>query len=303
MQQEGAGPTLRPLGVGEILDVAIKIYTRNLATFIALVAIVVVPIGLLTILGYVSLIPDGAFIRDESLYFPLTESTTAYNTFYFVTIGLSLLATLIATGVGTRAVADAYLGRKPSVGGSYAYVGRRFHSLLWISFLTVLVVALGFIALIIPGIYLGVALIATVPVLVVEGLKGTKAIGRSFTLVQGRWWSTFGTILLGVVLIPGVINFAFGFLIGLGASSDDPTTYLVLAQAAATIGEVVSTPIQVAVITVLYFDLRVRKEAFDIQLLADRVDALPGSAPSSLPPTAGPTTPPPTSETPPPPSG
>ena len=291
MQQEGAGPTLRPLGVGEILDVAIKIYTRNLATFITLVAIVVVPIGLLAILGYISLIPDGAFIRDDALYFPLAESTTAYNTFYFVTIALSLLATLIATGVGTRAVADAYLGRKPSVGGSYAYVGKRFHSLLWVSFLTVIVVGLGFVALIIPGIYLGVALIVTVPALVVEGLKGTKAIGRSFNLVQGRWWSTFGTVLLGVVLIPAVINFGIGFIIGLGASSEDPTTYLVLAQAAGTIGEIISTPIQVAVITVLYFDLRVRKEAFDLQILADRVGSLPDGSPASPPPSTG-TTPP-----------
>lgn len=300
MQQEG-GPVLRPLGVGEILDVAIKIYTRNLGTFIALVAIVIVPIGLLTILGYVSLIPEGAFIDNNALYFPLTESVTTYNVFSYITVALALLATLIATGVGTRAVADAYLGRKPTVGGSYAFVGRRFHSLLWVSLLVTLAVALGFVALVIPGIYLGVALIATIPVLVVEGVKGTKALKRSHQLVQGRWWITLGVVALGVFLIPFVIQFAIGFVLGILAGTDNPTTYLVLSEAAATIGSVIATPIQVAVITVLYFDLRVRKEAFDLQILADRIGSLPdggtsaGASPSGPTAPSSPGTPPPTS--------
>lgn len=309
MQPSGGGPpALRPLGVGEILDVAIKIYTRNLGTFIALVAIVLVPIGLLAILGYISLIPDGAFIKDDLLYFPVSESTSAYNTFSLVTVFLYLLGVLLATGVGTRAVAESYLGRKPSVGESYAYVGKRFHSLLWISFLNVVILAVAALSIfVLVGIvafpYLAVALVATVPALVVENARGTKAISRSFNLVQGRWWATFGTVLLGVFLIPFVIIFAITFVLGLIGGSEDPTTFLVLQQTASTIGEVIATPIQVAVITVLYFDLRVRKEAFDLQLLAERVGSPPAMEGEPGATTTGTSTTAPSPETPPPPSG
>lgn len=280
MAQEGVTPPdLRPLGVGEMLDVSIKVYTRNLWTFMGIVAIIYVPIGIIAILGFISLVPDGAVVRDGELYFPAGESVTGFNAFLFLLIGLAFLGTLLSAGVGTKAVADAYLGRKPSAGESYSYVGRRFHSLIWLSLLLVVIIVLGTIALIVPGIYLAVSLSVAVPVLVVEGAKGTKALSRSFNLVQGRWWPTFAVILLGGILIPFVIRFALGFIFGLALEAqgtDDPSTHLVLSQIVGTIGSIVSAPIQVAVLTILYFDLRVRKEGFDLQLLTERIQGPPG---------------------------
>jgi hypothetical protein len=299
MAQEGAAgtPDLRPLGVGEILDVSIKVYTRNLRTFIGLVAFIYIPIGLVAILGLLSVLPEGSFISDNTLYLPPTDSG-AVDAFFVVLIVLAFLGPLISTGAGSKAVADAYLGRKPSIGTSYAFVGKRFHSLLWLSLLWVIIVFLGTLALFVPAIYLLVALSASVPVLVVEGLKGTKALSRSFNLVQGRWWRTFAVIFLGVILIPGIIQFAIIFLLGMGLEAlgtENVTTFVILNQSISTIAALIATPIQVAVLVIVYFDHRVRKEAFDLQLLADRLGSPPDPDSATLHPLPGPGMPPPTS--------
>jgi hypothetical protein len=302
MQQQGGGPTLRPLGAGEILDVAIKVYTRNLGTFLGITAVIYAPIALITLLGLLSLLPEGAFVRNSQLYWSFGADDTAFYVFTGIIAVVGYLFTLLATAAGTRAVADAYLGTKPSFGRSYAAVGRRFHSLLWLTLLYGLVLAVGFLLLIIPGIYLSIALIVAVPALVVEDVRGSKALRRSRDLVSGRWWATLGVVLLGVFLVPFVIQFAIGFILGIGLAAMDtnsPTTLLTVNQVANFLAQVAAVPIQIAVITILYFDLRVRKEAFDLQLLTERIGALPGGTasgtPSSLspPPTSAPGTPPP----------
>lgn len=286
MQPEGAGPTLRPLGVGEIIDVAIKIYTRNLGTFLGLTAIIYIPIAIIAVLGFLSVLPEGSFVQDNTLYFPFGADDTPFVVFAIAFGILSYLFALLATAAGTRAVADAYLGTKPTIGKSYAAVGRRIGSLFWLVLLFFIAVAIGFVLLVLPGIYLAIAFIVAVPALVVEDVRGSKALRRSRDLVSGRWWSVFGTVLLGVFLIPFVIEFAIGFALGLGLGAMDntsPTAFLVVNQGASLLAQVIATPIQLAVITILYFDLRVRKEAFDLQLLTERIEALPGGSSASNP--------------------
>jgi hypothetical protein len=281
MQQAGGGPTLRPLGVGEILDVAIKIYTRNLGTFLAIVALIYIPLGVIAVLGFASALPEGSRVRNGMIEFPITQSDTGFVVFVLIFAVIAWLATFLATGAGVKAVAEAYVGRKPTVGGSYSYVARRLHSVMWVVLLFAIIVGLGTVLLVIPGIYLAVALSLAVPALVVEGTKGTKALRRSHGLVKGRWWATFGALLLGFILIPVVIQYAFTFVLqlGLGAVEMTSTTaVLALSQAVGTLGQIIATPIQIAVLTIIYFDLRVRKEAFDLQLLTDRI----GSGPAEL---------------------
>jgi hypothetical protein len=273
------------LGVGEILDVSFKVYLRNFLTFIAIVAIIYVPLGILATAGILSVLPSETEIRDNSFDFGAGSDTT-FLIFFFIFAFIAWLLTFVATAAGVRAVTDAYLGEKPGIRRSYAYGFRRFHSLLWVVILFALAVALASIALVIPGIYLAVAFSVAVPALVVEGVKGTKALGRSYNLVQGRWWVTFGALILGWFLIPLVVQYAIGFAFGIPLTAIDPsstTTFVALNQLSGTLAQIVSAPLQATVLTVIYFDLRVRKEAFDIQLLADRIDS-PATDPRTLPP-------------------
>lgn len=286
-------PRLRPLGIGEILDVAIKIYFRHIGTFLRIIVFVVLPAQ---IVEATILVSAGAE-SNSSLFDPapangdLEVGTIIVG--YLVVFGLSLIANSIATGACFKAVADAYLGSDPDWKQSLRYAGRRLHSILWISILGGLITGIAVLALIVGAIYFLVAFTVAVPVLLTEGTKGSKALRRSMRLVSGRWWPTFGLILLG-----GILSSLAGFLIGglvsaLSFTSAGETTVvaIVVATVSGTIAAMLVTPLQAAYTTVLYFDLRVRKEAFDLQLLAGQlgIDAGAGAG-ALLPPPSGPPT-------------
>jgi len=76
------------------------------------------------------------------------------------------------------------------------------------------VVALGLIALIVPGIIFAVRWVVVAPVVVVEGHQGTGALRRSWELVKGHgWW------VLGVMLVQGLIVGILGAIVAVPADA------------------------------------------------------------------------------------
>ena len=274
---------LRPLGVGEILDVAITIYRRNFRALLTLVFVVVAPFEILSALIQASALPDNGFLTDT------TPGAVDVDREFWVGIAafgvaamLSFIAGIVATGACFKAIADGYLGERAEWRASLGYAARRLHSILWVTILSAVISVLGLVFLIVPGIYLYVSFAVAVPVLLTEGLKGRKALGRSRRLVKGRWWGTFGVVFLGAILV-GIVE---GALVGLAAivttlDTTDPTLGSFLVNTTATVlASVLATPLSAAFVTVLYFDLRVRKEAFDLQLLAEQIGVEPGESSS-----------------------
>ena len=300
-------PVLRPLGIGEILDAGIKVTTKRFAALAKLVAAVTIPIQVLA--AFVTL----STVDEDSLTGTTTTSNQIDSDFWTQLAGnsvvslLGLLSTLVALAACTRIVAGAYFGEAPDWVESLRYAGRRFHSLLWVGFLFVLMVGLGAIACIIPGIWLAVAYALAIPVLLIEGTKGIGALGRSYRLVRGRWWPTFGVLLLGQLLI-SVVQFVLQLpVLGvLLAGGDDPNVavFVVGSTITGVISTVLTTPFLVAVLVVVYIDLRVRKEGLDLQLMAQHVGATaPAAAPQWIGAGPIPGAAPPPGWSPPPPTG
>jgi len=77
----------------------------------------------------------------------------------------------------------------------------KIFSYWWISILTGIIIAAGILLLIIPGIIFAVWFAFALFILVVEGLKGTKALRKSKEYVRGRWWSVFIRIVAGSIMI------------------------------------------------------------------------------------------------------
>jgi hypothetical protein len=298
-----AVPELRPLGIGEILDVGIKITTRHFWTLARAVLVVVVPLQLVASLIDLSL-ADGALSGAESDQFGGTTefgTTDEFDASEFwtaiaavlVALVLTLLAQTVATGACFKAVADAYLGRQPSWRRSVSEVLRRLHSIVWISILTYLLGGLALLACILPGIWLFIAWTVAVPAFLTEGVKGRRALGRSFRLVRHFWWRTFAIIVLGTILVGIISGVLTGVLAGLALTSDSDAAAVVANFFASVIAGAITTPFIAAVTIVLYFDLRVRKEGFDLALLAERLGegGEPGVGP--VVPPAPPVVPPP----------
>jgi hypothetical protein len=265
-----AVPELRPLGIGEILDVAIKITLRNWKTLVGLVALTVVPFQVIVALIELSL-ADDTFATDGDTV--QADEVAPFVAGFVLIIVLSGLSWLVSTGVAFRAVAEAYLGRKSNWRSSLSFIARRLHSLLWLTIVEGVLLVLGFVACIIPGIWLWVSWSVAIPVLLTEDVRGFKALGRSFRLVKGRWWPTFGLVLLGFLLttiVGGLVQAIFGALFFV---ADSDFAIFLTDTLGGSLSSIVTTPFLAAVITVLYVDLRVRKEGFDLQLLAERIGA------------------------------
>ncbi len=256
---------LRPLGVAEIVDVALKVYLKHALGLFKLVAIVVVPVQLVQLLFTLSIAPaTGSEATDAT--------TLAGFIFGGLLVGLlTFVATTLATGACFKAVTDAYLGDQPDTSESLRFARGRLGSLMLVSFLGALLTFLGFLLFVLPGIYLWIAFSVAAPVLLFEGVKGTGALGRSRRLVQGRWWPVFGTLLLGFILaavVGGIITAILTGVLALGGGSGDFVEALVGAVAG-SVAAIITTPFQAALIAILFFDLKVRKEGFDVTLLAE----------------------------------
>jgi len=303
---------LRPLRVGEILDAGIKITTKRFAALAKIVAAVTIPIQVLSAFVSLSTTPDDPFSTGTSTSGQIDSEVWTQLAGNLVVSLLGLLATLVALAACTRIVAGAYFGEEGDWRESLAYAGHRLPSLLWLGLLYVLMVGLGTLGCIIPGIWLAVAYAVSVPALLIEDARGTNALRRSFRLVRKRWWPTFGVLLLGFLLI-NIVQATLSLpLIGLlliGGDDPNVVVFLVASTITGTVATVLTTPFLVAMLMVVYVDLRVRKEGLDLQLLAERVGA-PVPAAGSTPawatasrPAPGAAPPPGWSPPPPPPTG
>jgi len=302
---EARAPELRPLGVGEILDVSIKLYTRHFRTLLVIVALVVVPVQLLLVPLLASALPDPALLRPQLGLTPEPVNVSQRELGRFlagtaVSTMFSVVAALLAQAAAFQAVREAYLGQRPDWRRSLRFMARRLHSVLWISMLalvlvlllllaggivtgvlaalagggpSIAIVSLGVAALITGVVWLGVSWALPLPALMVERLRGRRALGRSFRVVRGRWWPTFAAIGLGLGLALVVQLVATGLLQALLFTDigDNALGAVVISQLGNAIGASLATPFQAAIVAVVYFDLRVRKEGFDLELLAERV--------------------------------
>jgi len=159
----------------------------------------------------------------------------------------------VAAGAVTRAAVAAVDGQDLGVGRSYRFGIGRMWPLVQVIVLTWLLTMLGLVLFVVPGVVIGVLLAVSVPTLVVEGGRAWEAITRSWSLVGGHWWRTFGTILLTWLLLGLAVNLITNAAGGLGHGWLEET----VAQALAI---TLATPFAALVGVLLYFDLRAREQ-------------------------------------------
>lgn len=267
---------LRPLRVGEVLDLGIKIYRRRFGALVRAVAVVVVPVSVVTAVVSIS-----ASVSD-------TEEVDggdigAFFVANLVTGLLGLLASLLATAASFEIVSADYLGEERTWQESLRKAGERFWSLVWLSFLFGIVVGLGLMLCLLPGIYFAIVFSVSVPVLLFEGVRGKAALGRSKRLLAGRFWPTLAVLLVGYLLVMVLTSALQGLV--LAAASGNETVDVVGGGIIGAVSSCLTTPFIAALLAVLYFDARVRKEGFDLELLARQIgiEPVPGSLPTFAP--------------------
>lgn len=184
---------------------------------------------------------------------------------------LSLLLVPLGQGALTAAVSHRYLGRTLTVSEAYEALKDCWGSLIGATILVGLLTAVGMMLCIIPGVYIAVTLMLVAPVIVLEGATVNGSFARSRWLVQGEWGRCFGTIVL-LSLIVGIVASAVSWPISMIAAlllQDHPALGQALSQGVGAVAGLIVQPVQIIGLVLLYYDLRIRKEGFDLQLLAE----------------------------------
>jgi hypothetical protein len=287
-----SAPALRPLRVGEILDAGIKVYLKNARTLMGLTAVIVVPFQLLSAVVLLSTVSNGRQIPGG---FPSLGASSGGDQAASLGASLTLTVTgvligLLTTAACVKAVSDIYLDQPADFGSSLRFALRRLGSLLWLQIITAVLLGLAFVAFVIPGIWLYAAWSVATPALLIEGCHGPSALGRSFRLVRGRWWQTAGVRLVATIMVSLVSGAIEALLVGISLAGGRGSVVLTVSvvSLAAAVSAVLTRPFQAAVITILYYDLRVRHEGYDVALLAEQLGIEPARLPAGAFAGAGP---------------
>lgn len=287
----------RPRQLSELLDELFRLYRRHFSLIVAVALLVALP-------GLVWSLATGVYRLNSTSYTNLF-TTTGTSTPTFNSQQLSnLLGTLLLGGLGGlillpfsvgavyRAVTDVALGRPATIAVVLRETLARYWPLLglvglFFVFAVVWLIAevIGFLLLFLPGlavfcaaVYFLVRWSLVVATMMAEDVGPIRGLGRSWSLVSGSWWRTFG-ILLIVGILQSIISYALLILFTLFAdifSTGDFRSALV--SVGSTLLSALVSPITTIAVVLLYFDLRVRKEGLDLDQLAQQTS--PGPAPA-----------------------
>jgi Membrane domain of glycerophosphoryl diester phosphodiesterase len=184
---------------------------------------------------------------------------------------LSIMLIPFVEGAITLAAIDVAMGRPATLASCLKGVLRRYWALLGLALFGVLLVPL---LLCFPlFLWILVRWAVSVPALLAEGIGPIGSIRRSWQLTRDNWWRLFG-ILAVVVIIQAVMSWILGVAAVPIAVLIPFASELVrgsIAITISTLGTAVVTPILYLCFVLLYFDLRIRKESFDLDQLAAQV--------------------------------
>ncbi len=316
------------MGVGDILDQAIRIYRRNFVPLVTIVAVVSLPYAALQIVLTLLTNPF-AFSSSQtpSSFNPDALNTGVLLAGQFLSVGLALIyifAAVFQSGALTAFVSEKFLGRAISVREAY---GRAFHRWLALLMATVLLfiifgavfgalcslwlvpllgittlgsgldsnssAAFGMLTLalccligpaLVVAIYLGVRWTFFIQTIVLENYNSTGGLGRSWKLVKGSFWRAFFVIAALAALV-AVLNLGLYLLsLMLAIVLQSPFLLVILNGVSLQLINIILTPLQFAALTILYYDLRIRHEGFDLQMQMQQLPQAPATPASVEPP-------------------
>lgn len=174
-----------PRGVRELLRTTLALFGRHSGLFVSMTMLVVAPVTIL-----VNGVWEGRLTTGGSAGHPSLAAAP-------VAIVASFAMPVLVTALHVAAVRELGAGRVPGVGGALRTAGPRFPAAIGAVITYSVMVFVGFLLLVVPGVWFLVRGFCAAQVAVIEGLGPFQALDRSAELVKGRWWHTAGMLLVG----------------------------------------------------------------------------------------------------------
>lgn len=288
---------LRPLGLGDILDGAVKSFRRNPRSTSGISALVNA-IAILPAVLLVGLVASGTWLTSSGA--SAVIDSTAFSALLLA--AGTLFATMVLIGLLSYAVAEAALGRKPDIAETWRAVRRRVPTLVALQLLIALalVLPLGLLVLVLVllsnapaavvlvvalllaaaaavwSAWLGTRTLLAAPVLVLEKRGVFASLKRAWSLSRGAFWRLLGVALVAWFMamvvfwvIQAPLMIAGTLILSLADPTPGPALFFgaLNVNLATLLACTVVTPFVAAVTCLQYIDVRMRREGFDLVLI------------------------------------
>jgi membrane-anchored glycerophosphoryl diester phosphodiesterase (GDPDase) len=266
---------LRPLGLGEILDDVFRIYRRHFGLFCGIALALSLPRFVVELLngspaqyGFLATIL-GSITNPAALAGQRPPAPPSLGL-----LGLTYLVIVVTIpftlGAVTWAAIALVLGNPVTVRSALLGVARRYWTLMGMA-----VVVLPLVLCPPVLIWLGVRWVVAVPAALAEAVGPIRALTRSWDLTRRSWWRLAGILLVTYVLVAvaqsalGIFALPLAIVVPFVPEFVRGVIFLVVTTAA----QVVTLPLLDLCVVLVYFDLRVRRDAFDLDQLAVQAGA------------------------------
>ena len=308
---------LRPLSLAELLDRAFGMYRRHFLLFVGIMAIpsvvmLVFSVAIQFIQAPVAP-PDPAAAPDPA---QMIGAAIWGGAVFVLMMILYWLTYAVALGASTTAVAELYKGEVPSIAASYGFISGKVGRLALLMLLVGLRIGGGMllvgmiIAVLVPGllrvspiiawvfgfaalgagvvflIWLMLRYAVAVPPAVLEDSTASESIARSIELTGGSRWRVLVIMVFTVIIAyAGLMLFQGPFIVASVMAGPETATGFwlnLLGVITGSIASALTNPLAIVAMAVLYYDLRIRHEGLDIELMIEALPAKP-SSPAVLP--------------------
>lgn len=262
---------LRPLSTGELLDRTFSLYRTHFALFVGIFALPYLAVVAYQCVGLVFQSPT-----------PQLSKILMSFVWSMGSIFLTLIVSATSQAATVVAVSNVHLDRSASVMDSFARVKGVILGVMGLSFLVTFVSMIACFAFLVPGIILFIMWSLAVPAKVLEGKGILDSMSRSMELTKGSRGRIFVIALLILVLTLAVtwllqwpILIAAGFSLK-GGVQQISIGWQVASLAAGLVSRSLVGALGTIALSLVYYDQRVRKEAFDLQLMMTTLDTSQG---------------------------
>jgi hypothetical protein len=246
MPQAIAKPT-RELDFGEIFSQTFQLYRANFFSLF-------VPF----LIGY-TIIQAFTFLLTP--YFAVAPSLVLeelFQWFFLIFISIAvlgiigLIVTTVVSGVAVKQTSDILEKGEANLQDSFRFAASKLPSLLVVAIITSIIIGIGLIVFVVPGIIFAIMFSLVVPAIIIEQTGSLESLSRSRRLVSKRWGKTFVVILL-ITIIIAVINTVVGLITGFFGS-------LIINTITTIIISSITQPIYVVAITLLYYSMLIKEQ-------------------------------------------
>ena len=262
---------LRPRFVWDVVDDAFDMYREKFALFCGIAACVAVPIGIITIAYTATGLSKMAAASKSDPFAALGF----LGPLLFITLPLALAANILQTGATAIAVEAQLNGQTLTFGDAYKQALTRIWPLLGAMVMVALLVIVGGCAAGIGAIFAIIYLNFVAQAVVLENRSVWSAIKRSKQLAENNMGKVFGLIMLIGFLtsllsygIQGIVELIFLLIPTGGAQTAQTVQKTLVSQSATGLVGIFLAPVGFIATTLLYYDLRVRREGLDIAVAA-----------------------------------